>query len=360
MTGDVHAGSAFTFGHRPVGDGAPCVIIGEVGLSHDGSLGAAHSMIDIIADCGADAAKFQTHIAEEESSPEEPWRTKFSHQDTRRYDYWKRTAFTTDQWAGLAEHCARRGLEFLSSPFSVAAVNLLDDIGVPAWKIASGEVTNSVLLDAVLATGKPVLLSSGMSTLRELGSAVSRIRAAGVHCAVLQCSTEYPTRLEHVGLNQIAELREFLRAPIGLSDHSGTTFVPIAASVLGAAVLELHITLHRRAFGPDVSSSLTVEEFSAVVEAVRGLEIVRTHPVHKDQRAEELEDLRRTFGQSLVARIDLAAGAVLTRDALGCRKPLNGIPAAQLDAVIGLRTRRAITAGSVLQEADVEGPEGES
>src|SRR5688500_6749139 len=145
-----------------------CLIIAEVGLAHDGSLGLAHAFIDDAARGGADAVKFQTHIASAESTPAEPFRVNFSRQDATRYDYWKRMEFTEVEWRGLAEHAAERGLLFLSSPFSIEAVELLTRVGMPMWKIASGEVGNRPLLDAVVATGRPVLLSSGMSGMSEL------------------------------------------------------------------------------------------------------------------------------------------------------------------------------------------------
>jgi N,N'-diacetyllegionaminate synthase len=133
-----------------------CLVIGEVALSHDGSLGLAHAFIDAIAAAGADAVKFQTHIAAAESTPAEPFRVKFSRQDGSRYDYWKRMEFTEDQWRGLAAHCAERNVLFISSPFSLAAVDLLQRAGQPLWKIASGEVSNLPLLDRILDSGSPV------------------------------------------------------------------------------------------------------------------------------------------------------------------------------------------------------------
>src|SRR5690349_13400803 len=133
-----------------------CLIIGEVALTHDGSLGLAHAFVDAIANAGADAVKFQTHIAAAESTPAEPFRVKFSYQDATRYDYWKRMEFTEEQWRGLAQHCRERGVLFISSPFSLDAVDLLERVGQPVWKIASGETGNVQLLDRVLDTGAPV------------------------------------------------------------------------------------------------------------------------------------------------------------------------------------------------------------
>src|ERR671939_371718 len=139
-----------------------CLIIGEVAQAHDGSLGLAHAFIDAIADAGAHAVKFQTHIAAAESTPGEPWRVKFSRQDASRYDYWKRMEFTEEQWHGLKQHADESGVQFLSSPFSVEAVELLTRVGVAAWKVASGEVSNQPMFQKMAETRWPILLSTGM------------------------------------------------------------------------------------------------------------------------------------------------------------------------------------------------------
>src|ERR1700722_1326674 len=144
-----------------------CVIIGEVAQAHDGSLGAAHAYIDAIAKTGANAVKFQTHIAAAESTPGEPWRVRFSYQDSSRYAYWKRMEFTEEQWLGLKRHADEKGLEFLSSPFSIEAAKMLQRVGVRAWKIASGEVSNRPLFDFIIDTRLPVMVSTGMSTIEE-------------------------------------------------------------------------------------------------------------------------------------------------------------------------------------------------
>ena len=144
-----------------------CLIIGEIAQAHDGSLGTAHAYIDAVAAAGADAVKFQTHIAAAESSPSEPWRVKFSLQDATRFEYWKRMEFTEEQWIGLKEHANSRNLIFISSPFSIEAVNLLERVGVAAWKVASGEVGNAPMLSRMISTGLPIMLSSGMSSIDE-------------------------------------------------------------------------------------------------------------------------------------------------------------------------------------------------
>ena len=167
---------------------ADCAVIAEIAQAHDGSLGAAHAMIDAAAEAGCDAVKFQTHIAEAESSPHEPWRQKFSRQDETRFDYWRRMEFTEPQWHGLRDHAVERALMFISSPFSIEAVALLTRVGVAAWKVASGEIANTPMLRAMCKTGAPVIVSTGMSDLAEIGAAVALIRGQGVPLAVLQCA----------------------------------------------------------------------------------------------------------------------------------------------------------------------------
>ena len=332
--------------------------MGEVAQAHDGSLGTAYAMIDAIAEAGADAVKFQTHIAAAESSADDTWRVKFSHQDATRFDYWKRMEFTPEQWRGLKAHAEGNGLLFLSSPFSVEAVDLLESLDVAMWKVASGEVNNPLLLDRMLETRKPILLSSGMSTWEDLDKTVERIRAADVDLTVFQCTTRYPTPPEEMGLNVLAELRERYKCSVGLSDHSSTVFAGLAAATLGADWLEVHVTLSRRAFGPDVTSSLTVEELRQVVEGARWIDRARANPVSKQMLDPDLSRMQSLFGQSLVAVRDLTVGALLTRQDVGCRKPGKGIPVSQVEDYLGRRLNRPVSSGQFFEKADFEPGEG--
>lgn len=322
-------------------------------MAHDGSLGLAHAFIDAIAAAGADAVKFQTHIAAAESTPSEPFRVKFSKQDERRYDYWKRTEFTAEQWRGLAEHCEAKDVAFLSSPFSLEAVDLLNPLGVPAWKVGSGEVGNVQLLDGMIRTGKPVILSSGMSGFSELDAAVDRVKAAGVSVAVMQCTTAYPCPPDRVGLNLIPALRARYGVPVGLSDHSGTIYAGLAAATMGIKVLEIHVTMNRAMFGPDVRASITLDELRQLVEGVRFIETMTASPVDKDASAKEMQPLRDIFTRSVVARADLPAGTVLSEDHLAAKKPGTGIPGGRLPDLVGRRLRRAVAADQLLREDDL-------
>ncbi len=181
--------------------GRPCAVIGEVAQAHDGSLGFAHAFIDAVADSGCDAVKFQTHIAATESTPAEPWRVKFSTQDATRYDYWRRMEFSEPQWAELKRHAEARGLIFLSSAFSLEAVELLHRLGMQAWKIASGETGNLPMLRRIASFRQPVLLSTGMSGWEEMDQAVALMRSAQAPFAVLQWTCSYACPPESMGLN---------------------------------------------------------------------------------------------------------------------------------------------------------------
>lgn len=330
-----------------------CLVVAEVAQNHDGSLGAAHAYIDAVAAAGAHAVKFQTHIAAAESTPQEPWRVRFSRQDETRYDYWKRMEFSEAQWAGLAAHAQERGLEFLSSPFSPEAVELLERVGAPAWKVGAGEVTNLPMLELMAATGKPVILSSGMSPWSDLDAATELLRRRGTPFAVLQCTTAYPCPPERLGLNVMQEIRERYGCPTGLSDHSGTIYAGLAAAALGASLIEVHVTFSRDCFGPDVPASITTSELTSLVEGVRFIEQALAHPVDKGAMAEELSEMRQVFGKSVVARRDLPAGHRLEAGDLACRKPGTGIPAARLAEVSGRRLIRPVSANTLLREDDL-------
>jgi len=332
-----------------------CLVIGEVALTHDGSLGVAHAFVDAIANAGADAVKFQTHIAAAESTPSEPFRVKFSRQDKTRYDYWKRMEFTQEGWRGLADHARERGMLFLSSPFSIQAVELLDRIGMPLWKIASGETSNAALLERILDTGKPVLLSTGMSPSEEVDEAVARVRARNVDVGVFQCTTAYPCPPEKVGLNLIPFYRERYGCWIGLSDHSATIYPGLAAVTLGIDMLEVHVTLSREMFGPDVVASVTTQELRQLVDGIRFIERMKAHPLDKDASAKETAPLRKLFTRSLVASADLPAGTVIAREHLVIKKPGTGLAPDRLDEIIGRRLARPVVADQVLAAEDIEG-----
>lgn len=346
--------ATFAIAQHEVGAGHAPFIVAEVAQAHDGSLGAAHAYIDAVARTGAQAVKFQTHLAAAESTARETFRVRFSRQDATRYDYWKRMEFSEVEWAGLAAHAAERRLIFLSSPFSVEAADLLERIGVPAWKVGAGEVSNAPLLDRLGATGKPVILSSGLSGWAELDAAVARLAAAGSPVAVLQTATRYPCPPEELGLNVLAELRARYGCPVGLSDHSAQVAAGLAAVALGASIVEVHVVFSRECFGPDTVASLTVDEVAELAAGARFIHAALAHPVDKDASAAKLSDLKALFGKSLVAARPLVAGQILSAPDVACKKPGIGLPPGDLPRVLGRKLRRAVPADHFFADDDLE------
>lgn len=313
-------------------------------MNHDGSLGNAIRLAEVAAECGADAVKFQLHDAPAETTRDAPSPPYFQHET--RWEYFERTAFTDEQWALLKDACDRAGIEFLCSVFSIEAVERLERIGVARYKIGSGEVTNLDLVRAVAATGKPVLLTSGMSSWEELDAAVE---AAGENVTVMQCTSEYPTPPEHVGLNVIAQLRERYGKPVGFSDHTLGLAAPFAAVVLGVVVVEKHFTLSNESYGPDAALALEPDELEDLVAGIRELETMLASPVDKDD-LEPFEEMKRVFEKSVVTVADIPKGSTIERAMLAAKKPGTGIPAARIADVVGRKARADIAADTVVTE----------
>lgn len=329
-------------------------IIGEIAQNHDGSLGMAHAYIDALADAGADAIKFQTHIATEESTLDDQFRVKFSYQDATRYDYWRRMEFTEMQWHELKAHADDRKIGFLSTPFSVAAVELLSRIGVETWKIGSGDTMSGEMLDAVLATNKPLIVSSGMSSWHELDTIVERLSRSRSPYTLLQCTSKYPTPLADVGLNNLYEMKKRYGCRIGLSDHSGTLSPSLAAIARGFTIIEVHATFDRRMFGPDVSASLTIEQIASLAQFAGDLRCMDASPVNKDEMATALGQQKALFNRSLALRQNLPGGHVLCEKDLTQKKPGSGIPWSEKERVIGRKLRHDVPMNRLLKIEDVE------
>jgi N-acetylneuraminate synthase len=335
--------------------GQGITIVAEVGSVHDGSFGNAVKLIEAAAAAGADAVKFQTHIAEAETLPEAPMPSFFTGEP--RFAYFQRTAFTPAQWRQLAGCCEANGVEFISSPFSVEAVELLEEVGLGRYKIPSGEVSNLPLIEAVAATDKPVILSSGMSDWAELDRAVETVRRRHQRLTVLQCTSEYPCPYQQVGLNVMQEMARRYGLPAGLSDHTLTPWASLAAAALGAALIEKHFTFSRLMYGSDARHSLEPGEFASLVEGVRAVEAMLAHPVDKSD-AGRFGEMKAVFEKSLVSTADIPAGAELTPANLGVKKPGTGIPAARYAEALGQRAARPIPAGRLLTPEDLEGGPG--
>ncbi|SFN33252.1 N-acetylneuraminate synthase family protein [Salegentibacter flavus] len=328
-------------------------IIAEIGQAHEGSLGIALSYIDALAETGVDVVKFQVHIAEAESSENEAFRVKFSEQDKTRFDYWKRMEFSLEQWKLLKQRCDEKGVDFLASPFSNAAVDLLEEVGVKRYKVGSGEVNNFLLLEKIAQTGKPVIISSGMSSFEELDSMVKFLKERKVEFSILQCTTAYPTKPEDAGLNVITQLKDRYKVPVGYSDHSARLETCIAATALGAEILEFHAVFDRRSFGPDATSSLEIDEIKDLVQAVRNIHTSLQHPLDKADNS-RFSDLKNIFEKSLAINKDLPAGHKLTFEDLEAKKPKGyGVDASHFEKLIGRELKRDFKRWEFLNDEDL-------
>jgi N,N'-diacetyllegionaminate synthase len=328
-------------------------IIAEIGQAHDGSIGILYSYINALAQTGVDAVKFQMHIAEAESSIHEPFRVKFSLEDETRYDYWKRMGFSFAQWKGIKQHCESLGLDFICSPFSNLAVDWLEELGVTQYKIGSGEVTNFLILEKIARTGKPIILSSGMSSYDELDKSVAFLKERKVPFSILQCTTAYPTSPNQFGLNVIQELKQRYNVPVGFSDHSARMETCIAATALGATILEFHAVFDRELFGPDAKSSLTLTEIKELVLSVRNIAIALNNPVDKSSNT-DFTSLKQIFEKSLAVNKDLPQNHILSFDDLEAKKPRGfGIDASLFQGIIGKKLSKDLKQWDFLNERDL-------
>jgi N-acetylneuraminate synthase len=337
-----------------ISDASQPLIIAEVAQNHDGSLGMCHAYIDALADSGAQAIKFQTHIAAEESTLDETFRIAFSQQDATRYNYWKRMEFTYEQWAGLKQHADEKAILFLSTPFSIAAVELLEKIEVPFWKIGSGDTHYPEMMEAILKTQKPVILSSGMSDWIEIETNVERLKQHDAEFALMQCTSMYPTPLEKVGLNILDELHSRYSCRIGLSDHSGSLSPAMAAIARGYNLIELHATFDKRMFGPDVCASVTIEQIAQLNQFAQDVTTMNVNPVNKEALAKTLKTQKQLFSRSVGLKNDLPTGHSLTATDLIAKKPGSGIPWAEKGQLIGKKVKQNCSRDYLLKKEDVE------
>ncbi len=331
----------------------PCFIIAEIAQSHDGSLGLAHSYIDAVADTGADAVKFQTHIADAESSINDEFRVDIFPQDKNRYEYWKRMEFTFEQWCELAKHASDKNLVFLSSPFSLEAVDLLTRIGVEGWKIGSGEFFNDQLLSKIITTKKPILLSTGMSLLDEIDNIVNILKIKKTIFALMQCTSKYPTDLSEVGLNIMHKYKKIYNCPSGLSDHSGTIFPGLAAMAQGSNFLEVHVTFDKKMFGPDISSSITFNELKLICKSRDAFNILENNTVDKNEISKKLLNTKNLFTKSLALKENQTKNTTIENSMLTLKKPGTGIQLYEKEKILGKKLIKDKSANEIIKWEDL-------
>lgn len=336
-------------------------LIAEAGVNHNGQLDLALQLVDAARQAGADAVKFQTFRAEDLALPGTATAAyqQGATGETDQFAMLRKLELSAEQHRIIAAHCERVGIEFMSTPFSEDAVDLLTSLGVRRLKLSSGEIVNRSLLTKAAATGLPLILSTGMATLAEVRQAVGWVRAAWAErggdtpaLTLLQCTSAYPAPDDALNLRAIATLRDETGLPTGYSDHSLGNAAALAAVALGACVIEKHITLDRALPGPDHKASSEPAEFAALARDIRRIEAMLGDGI-KAPRPDEI-DVLKVARRSVVLATALPAGTVLQREHLQLRRPASGIPAADLDNVIGRRLLTDAAAGTVLQWAHLE------
>ena len=354
MTKDVPANLGirrnFQIGTHRIGDGQPCFVIAEAGVNHNGTVELAKQLIDAAARAGADAVKFQTFRAAKlvtAAAPKAKYQVANTGSAESQFQMLQKLELTLEEFRALADHCKLRGITFLSAPFDEESVDLLQSLDVPAYKIPSGELTNGPLLQYIAGKGRPIILSTGMSTLSEVGTAVEIIHRAGnTELALLHCTSNYPTPPEQVNLLAMDTMRREFALPVGYSDHTQGITIPIAAVARGACVIEKHFTLDRNLPGPDHVASLEPNELAAMVTAIRSVE-ASLGDGKKQPTTSEL-DTASVARKSLVAGRSIPAGAVLQASDIAIRRPGTGLAPAMRDSLIGRTTRHTIEEGALL------------
>ncbi len=327
--------------------------IAEIGQAHDGSLGLAHSYIDALKNTGVTDVKFQIHIADAESSKKERFRKKFSYEDKTRFDYWKRIEFTGEQWLGILRHCKKNKFNFVASPFSIEAVDLLKKIGCKTFKIASGEVNNYLMIDNIIKHKKEIILSSGLSNFKELDKAVRRIKRKKSNLSVLQCTSEYPSNFKNIGLNVIQDIRNRYNVPAGLSDHSGNINTLLAAAAVGAELIEFHVTFNKKSFGPDSRSSIEIDEVKKLVESTDYIKKCLNHKINKSKVKINMK-LKEIFSKSLAINKNLNKNHKIKIEDLETKKPGGiGVDTKHYEKVIGKKLNKSLRKNSFLKFKDL-------
>jgi pseudaminic acid synthase len=339
----------FRIGDREIGPGRPAYVVAEMSANHNQDLGQALRIVDAAHEAGADAVKLQTYTPDTLTidSNREPFRIGGTIWDGRTlYDLYAE-AYTPWEWQPrLKEAASAVGLALFSTPFDRTAVAFLEEMGVPAYKVASFEIVDLPLIQAIARTGKPIILSTGMATLAEIDEAVAAARGAGaVQIALLKCTSAYPAPPEEMNLRTIAHMAEAFGLPVGLSDHTLGIAVPVAAVAQGACIVEKHFTLSRASRGPDSAFSLEPPEFRAMVDAIREAEQALGQVSYQLTRAETDS---RAFRRSLFVVQDVKAGQEFTAQNVRSIRPGMGLHPRHMAEVLGRRASRDVERGTPL------------
>ncbi len=327
-------------------------VIAEAGVNHNGDIKLAKKLVDMAAEAGADAVKFQTFKAETlvcKNAKKADYQLETTDGEETQFEMLKKLELTKEMHEELIAYCKEKQIMFLSTPFDVESVALLNEYGIEIMKIPSGEITNYPYLKAVGETGKKAILSTGMSTLVEVEEAVKVLKNHGAeNITLLHCNTEYPTPMKDVNLLAMCAMKDEIGVSVGYSDHTEGIEVPIAAVALGATVIEKHFTLDKTMEGPDHKASLEPEELKQMVKAIRNIEQAMGNGKKEPSESEKknIEIVRK----SIVAKCDIAEGETFTEKNLTTKRPGNGITPMVWKDIIGMKAKRSYCCDEIIEK----------
>jgi len=337
---------------RFIGPGYPCFIIAEAGVNHNGNMDIAHQLIDAAVKIGADAVKFQSFVTNElitKNTPKAKYQVNTTGRDDGQYGMLKLLELTPKQQEELRDHCDKAGIIYLCTPYERTSVDILDRLNIVAYKVASTDTTNIPLLRYIASKNRPVLLSTGMSSLCEVELAVNTLKEGGLENKIilLQCTAEYPSPLHEVNLRVIQTMEHAFHCPVGFSDHTPSIGASPWATVLGACVVEKHFTLDRKTPGPDHQASLEPDEFLSLIQTIRDVELALGDGI-KQPMPSELSN-KKLMQKSLVITRDIKKGEIIKLDDLTCKRPATGLPPFWIDKIIGKLTSRDLCEGTIVE-----------
>ena len=340
---------------RKVGKDNPCFIIAEAGVNHNGSLELALRLVDGAVKAGADAVKFQTFNTEKMISPtaaKAEYQKRNTKETESQFEMAKQMELNHEEFQVIALRCKEKGITFMSTPFEEDSADFLETIGIAAYKMASGELTNLPFLAHVARKRKPMIVSTGMADLQEVKTAVRTIRSSGnTNLILLHCTSNYPTPPEDVNLKAMKTLANTFNVPVGYSDHTAGIEVAIAAVALGACVIEKHFTLDHNLPGPDQKASLDIRDFIKLVESIRKIEKAFGTGAKEPTKSEI--SMAKVVRKSLHVKRDLSQGHSLGPEDIVAMRPGTGISPALIDQILGRKLNKAIRSGTILKEEDL-------
>lgn len=339
----------FEIAGKKIGAGHPCFVIAEAGVNHNGSLELALKLVDIAASAGADAIKFQTFQAEKvisSSAPKAQYQVDSGNPSETQLEMVKKLELDESAHIEIADYCRKKNVMFLSTPFDYESVDLLERLGVPAFKVGSGELTNLQFLEYLAKKKKPIILSTGMACLSEVECGIEAVSKFGTPLALLHCVSNYPARPEDVNLRAMETLSQAFRVPVGFSDHTLGIEISLAAAARGASIIEKHFTIDTSLPGPDHKASLNPHELSSLVSGIRNIQSSLGDGIKRPAQSElEIASVAR---RSIVASCDIPANATISNEMLTYRRPGTGLPPSFFKYLLGRKTKHSIRAEQLI------------